>query len=155
MARFAGRNDNEAEPSNTHLTDTLHGSSHAPQRFEEYNVYEALSSTSPASNIDYGLDLPHHYCMSLAEKILSSYGFAPQRFPGRNDSEAGPSNTHITDKFPGRNDNEAGPSNTHITDRFPGRNDNEAGPSNTHITGTEHGYGFPTQRLEGCIHNEA
>jgi len=30
------------------------GSSHAPQRFEEYNVYEALPSTSPVSNIDYG-----------------------------------------------------------------------------------------------------
>jgi len=25
--RFAGRNYNEAEPSNTHLTDTLHGQS--------------------------------------------------------------------------------------------------------------------------------
>ncbi|QCE02981.1 hypothetical protein DEO72_LG9g2855 [Vigna unguiculata] len=119
--RFAGRNDNDEEPSNTHITETLHGSPHAPQRFEEYNVYEALSSTSPVSNIDCG------------------YGFAPQRFPGRNHSEAGPSNTHITDRFPRRNDNEAGPSNTHITDRFPGRNDNEAGPSNTHITGTEHG----------------
>jgi len=30
------------------------GSTHAPQRFEEYNVYKALSSTSPISNIDCG-----------------------------------------------------------------------------------------------------
>ncbi|QCE06584.1 hypothetical protein DEO72_LG9g1598 [Vigna unguiculata] len=36
---------------------------HAPQRFEEYNVYEALSSTSHVSNIDCG------------------YDFTPQRFP--------------------------------------------------------------------------
>ncbi|QCD86040.1 hypothetical protein DEO72_LG3g561 [Vigna unguiculata] len=44
-----------------------------------------------------GLNPPHHYCMSLAEKILPSYGFAPQRFPRRNDNETGPSNTHIID----------------------------------------------------------
>ena len=30
------------------------GSTHALQMYEEYNVYEALSSTSPVSNIDCG-----------------------------------------------------------------------------------------------------
>ena len=30
------------------------GSTHAPQRFEEYNAYEAPLSTSPVSNINCG-----------------------------------------------------------------------------------------------------
>ncbi|QCD83765.1 hypothetical protein DEO72_LG2g4112 [Vigna unguiculata] len=74
-----GSISNYAGPSNTHITDTQYGSTHAPQRFEEYNVYKALSSTSPISNIDWGLNPPHHYSMSLAEKILPSYGFAPTK----------------------------------------------------------------------------
>ncbi|QCD86039.1 hypothetical protein DEO72_LG3g560 [Vigna unguiculata] len=115
--RFAGRNDNEAIPSNTHITDTQHDYTHAPQRFEEYNVYEALFKP------------PHHYCMSLAEKIFSCYGFAPQRFPGRNDNKTGPINRHITNTEHGYD---------FPTQRLEGCNDNEAGQSNTHVSTIQH-----------------
>ena len=45
------------------------GSPHAPQRFEEYNVYEALSSTSPVSNIDCGQYTIFVLCTTVKKHI--------------------------------------------------------------------------------------
>jgi len=45
------------------------GSSHATQRFEEYNVYEALSRTSPVNNIDYGKYTIFVLCTTVKKHI--------------------------------------------------------------------------------------
>jgi len=45
------------------------GSSHATQRFEEYNVYEALSRTSPVNNIDYGQYTIFVLCTTVKKHI--------------------------------------------------------------------------------------
>jgi len=46
------------------------GTTHAPQKFEEYNVCEALSSTSPVSNIDCGqYTISFVLCIRIKKRI--------------------------------------------------------------------------------------